>query len=133
MEMNFHDNTVHGIEFIDEEYSCLFVMNIDHILEWIKEESKFSFRIQPAKLIFSDVSAFSIKMEKVGLTMNSYMDTILSIDSTPVEGKNCSKYVIVLLGGNRIELESSGFELAIFGGSVVKTEQFLTKSERGNA
>ena len=133
MEMSFHDNKVHGIEFIDEDYSCLFVIDIDHIQEWIKEESTFSFKIQPSKLVFADVSSFSIKMERTNLTINSYLDTILNIESAPVEGKNVRMYVIEMLGGNCIELESTGYSLEYFGKSVVKSEQYLTKSERGNA
>lgn len=57
--LSWHDNEVHGIRWCNpnEEYRFDVVLDIDHILKWVKQpDGSFTFVIAPALLIFHEVT-----------------------------------------------------------------------------
>ena len=125
----YHDNTIHSIEFIDEDYETNLMLEIDYISEWKERNDKYSFEISPATLIYKDVSNLEIKISKPGFTQESYLDVILDITTKEING-NRYKYVIKLLNDNYMQFEAKGSELIIRGKALLKSEQHLTTSER---
>ena len=75
----YHDNTIHSIEFIDEEFETNLALDIDYISEWKKCGDKCNFVISPATLMFKGASDLAIRITKPGFTQESYLDVILDI------------------------------------------------------
>lgn len=61
--LSWHDNKVYSISFPDKEYNIK--LDIDFIIEWIKEEdcNSFKFLVAPTILKFKNVSDLSIKID----------------------------------------------------------------------
>ncbi|MCP5076832.1 MAG: hypothetical protein GY951_02070 [Psychromonas sp.] len=131
-DATYHDNTIHSVEFIDEEYETKLVLDIDYISEWEECGDRCKFKISPASLIFEGVGDLDIKITKPGFTQQSYMDVILDIKTTELNG-NRKKYVIQLLNESYIQFEATGSLLKVRGKALLKNEQHLTTSERENA
>lgn len=60
----FHDNLVHGISFLAEDFTAELHLDIDHILRWPTcEDEETLFEVTKALLRFCDISDLSINME----------------------------------------------------------------------
>ena len=86
----FHDNQIHGIAFRtadpDEgDWTSELVLDIDHIVEWIKVDAGVRFRVQPADLIFHDVTDLRLRLDGVmdGFSVAIALPWILQIDREP--------------------------------------------------
>lgn len=60
----FHDNLLHGISFLVEDFTAELFLEIDHILKWPTcADEKIVFEVSKARLRFCDISDLSINME----------------------------------------------------------------------
>ncbi len=131
-DATYHDNPIHSIEFIDENYNTDLVLDIDYISEWINADGNYQFRISPAYLTFKEVSNLNICINKPALTQHGYLETILDIKTKLLESGS-TKYTISLLPDSYIEFCSSGSTLEIEKKEFIKNVQYLTKAERERA
>jgi hypothetical protein len=54
-EMSWHDNPVHGLRIVEGPYEAgELILDLDYILEWIKDEEGFRFRTPPTHLRFRE-------------------------------------------------------------------------------
>jgi len=128
-DTSYHDNPIHAIEFIDEEYETTLVLDIDYISEWLNCEEKYKFKISPAYLSFKNVKNLHINIKKPNLSQYSYLETIIDIKVKKNESEYAF-YTIELLGGNTIKFEAMESILRIKNMEFVKDVQYLTKAER---
>ena len=131
-EVSFHDNRIHSISFVDENFETSLILDIDHILEWVPSGDACQFRITPAKLKYNNVSDLELKLSKPGFTINSYLETIIDVNTEEI-AKDRIEFTISLLDGNSIKFVASSFSLEILGIPKLKPEQYLTVLERENA
>ncbi len=63
-QMSWHDVHVHGFRITEGDGGTgdLF-LDIDYILEWIRVEDKFSFRIVPATLCFHEITDLCLSLD----------------------------------------------------------------------
>ena len=131
-DTTYHDNPIHSIEFVDENYNTDLVLDIDYIAEWINSKGNYQFKISPAYLTFKGVSNLNIRINKPALTQHGYLETILDI-KTKLQDNGSTKYTIILLPDSYIEFCSSGSTLEIEKQEYIKDVQYLTKAERKRA
>lgn len=127
---SFHDNYVHAMAFTNEGFEPAdFELDIDHIKEWLCDESPCNFVIAPAILCFKNVSSLNVSIKQDGFTMNSYLGCILEVKLTHIQ-KSRAVYEIIMTHGDFIKFEAEASTLAYTGSEVKTTVQYLTKSER---
>ncbi len=55
-ELSWYDNHIHALRIVEvSDGAGELILDVDHIVEWIKLEPGFNFRIVPVTLIFHDV------------------------------------------------------------------------------
>jgi len=65
-ELSWHDNHVHGIAIREGEHGTgELILDLDYIVEWIKDGNKFKFKIAPALLTFHRISDLIISLNYV--------------------------------------------------------------------
>ena len=128
----FHDNPIHSIEFIDEDYNTDLILDIDYITEWIECDGKYQFKISPAFLTFTEVSDLKINILKTDLTQNGYLETILDMKTEKLDNGS-TKHTIVLMSNNYIEFCAKAKVLDVSTTELIKDVQYLTKAERKRA
>jgi len=130
--MTWHDNTLHGISFVDENFSNDLVLDIDYIEQWLNEAGLYRFKVAPAKLVFHDVSQLQVNLLNNGpQTMFAYLATINGIGREQLSEKR-SKWTVDLLGckENSITFEASGFTQETYKDATISTSQHLTADQR---
>ncbi len=130
--MTWHDNTLHGISCVDENFSNDLVLDIDYIEQWLNEAGLYRFKVAPAKLVFHEVSQLKISLLNDGpRTMFAYMATINGIGREQLS-ENRYKWVIDLLGcqENKITFEAAGFTQESYKEAIISTSQHLTVDQR---
>jgi|APLak6261669570_1056073.scaffolds.fasta_scaffold71474_1 hypothetical protein len=127
---SFHDNYVHAMAFTNEGFEPAdFELDIDHIKEWLCDETPCNFIIAPAILCFKNVSSLSVSINQEGFTMNSYLGCILEIRLTHLQNSR-AVYEIIMTHDDFIKFEADASTLTYTGSEVKTTVQYLTKSER---
>lgn len=130
--LTWHDNTLHGISFTDENFKNDLQLDIDYILEWMNAEGTNRFRVAPAHLVFHDVTGLRINLGHSPVpTMYSYLASIVGIGRKKVEDDRYL-WTIQLLGheDNRILFEASGFTMTTYKPAIVSEVQHLTTEQR---
>jgi len=63
-EMSWHDNHVHALRIVEvSDGAGDLILDVDHIVEWIKNGTGFNFRIVPATLTFHDVMFLRMSLD----------------------------------------------------------------------
>jgi hypothetical protein len=130
--ITWHDNTLHAISLVDEDFKNDLTLDIDYIQEWKNEEGAYRFRVAPAHLVFHDVTGLRINLGHSPIpTMYSYLATIVGIGREKVE-ENRYLWTIDLLGhpDNRIMFEASGFTQTTYKPAIESEAQHLTADQR---
>ena len=132
--ITWHDNVLHAISFVDEDFKNDLILDIDYIIEWLNQDCgcSYEFRVAPAHLVFHEVSNLKINFSKgPQLMMFSYLADINAISREPM-GENRYRWEIHLLGGegNLISFEASGFTQQTYKEPIVTTLQHLTSEQR---
>ena len=126
---SFHDNYIHAMAFTDENFSSDLELDIDHIKEWLCDETPCNFVIAPARLSFKNVSSLAISINREGFTMNAYLGCILEIKLTHLQNLR-AMYEIIMVGNESIKFEAESSMLTYTGDEIKTTVQYLSKSER---
>ena len=139
--MSWHDNAIHGMRFIEGQDGCgELVLDIDYILEWIKVENYFTFRCQPATLIFRGVSDLRMTIDYASQSAGF---SPFSIDGIERRSEQRVGYVAYLWKipinwpDGEITFEATGFEQLSRGESrltdagALKPEERLNNPEQG--
>ncbi|HSD10500.1 MAG TPA: hypothetical protein VLF14_05930 [Candidatus Binatia bacterium] len=90
--LSWHDNHIHAIalrvgEPAAGDWTSDLVLDIDHILEWVREEGgRMRFRIAPAKLVFHGVTDRRIHIDdgSSGLQVAHGLPSIHRIEREPI-------------------------------------------------
>lgn len=60
-ELSWHDNAIHGIHIISEQFDGKLMLDIDYITQWLcGTDKQVRFLIAPATLLFEDVTDLAI-------------------------------------------------------------------------
>ena len=63
-EMSWHDNHVHALRIVAGEHGAgELVLDIDYIVEWLRNGGAFQFRLVPAILRFTEVTDLRISLD----------------------------------------------------------------------
>jgi hypothetical protein len=77
-DISWHDNVIHSISMIDENWESDLILGIDYITKWIcNNDNTCQFMIAPAKLVFHNVEALEIEIKKSGFQQQSYLGMII--------------------------------------------------------
>ena len=133
-EMSWHDNYVHGIQFVGGQHgSGELVLDIDYIVEWLQGSSGFQFKVVPATLRFREVTNLRIEIDYAAMTaaMGPF-----SIDGIRRRSEQRERYVAqcwsipLNFPGGGISFEAEGYEQIAWGKLVVSELQGLERSQR---
>lgn len=136
-EMSWHDNVVHAIRIIKGEHGTgRFILDIDYILEWLKDESgSIAFRIAPATLEFREVTNLKIALDYETPTAGL---TPFSLDRIDRRHERRDRYsavvwnLVVNWPDGSISLEAKGFTQHLRRPPVISSEQWLSSESRGD-
>ncbi len=135
--MSWHDNHVHALRVFEGEHGAGELwLELDYILEWLKEDQGLLFRIVPVQLRFADVSSLRVTLDYATVTAAMGPFSVASIERTfEVRARYTASLwkIIVNWPVGEIEFEASGFEQVPIGGEVLSRRQVLTPQERGDA
>lgn len=128
-DFTFHDNHIHGISCVDEDFSCDLILDLDHILEWHCERDPCEFVVAPAWLTFRNVRALVVSITKPELTMNAYLGIIDHVVTEALAAGH-SRYEVQLAGGDFLRFEAESVELKVWGAPITSTTQQLVTALR---
>ncbi|NNF29060.1 MAG: hypothetical protein HKN73_17685 [Gemmatimonadetes bacterium] len=141
----FHDNQIHGIAFRAADpdlgdWTSDLILDIDHVLEWVRDGDRIQFRVQPATLTFHGVTDLRLRLDGTvdGHSIGVALPWILEIERDhPLEpprdpGRPAYAWRIVLAStpDGEISFGSWGYTLELRGEPVLQDEQGLTFAQR---
>ena len=136
-EMSWHDNHVHALRIVEvADGAGDLILDVDHIVEWIKNGSGFNFRIVPVTLTFHDVMFLRMTLDYVTPTAAFGPFMIHGIERT-IEQR--PRYLAQLWKidiswpRGEIAFESRGFTQRAMGEAVLSDGQCLSAEERQRA
>ena len=135
--MSWHDNHVHSIRIVETgDGAGDLILDIDHIVEWIKADPGFQFRIVPAKLTFHDVMFPRISIDYAARTAAFAPFMIHGIERREEQRTH---YLAILWKieisspVGEISFEARGFTQEAMSGPVLSSSQCLSAEERTSA
>jgi len=135
--MSWHDNHVHAIRLTEGDNGAgELLLDIDHILEWIKSDDQFRFRVQPAALVFHGVTFQKISIDYAAVSAGFGPFVIDGIERHIEKRERYDAQMWRLpisWPGGEITFEATGFIQKAFGWPVVTQRQLLSPAERPNA
>lgn len=136
-DFDVHDNIVHGIRMISENFTSELVVDIDHILEWPECREGGKFKVCVACLKFHDVTDLTVRIEwgDSGYTVavSDMMINEVVFDKTESTLRFESYYSVTVRmsdGNSFFHFGSSGVSLEILSDSMFTSNQYLTSAER---
>lgn len=144
-QLSWHDDHVYGfdLELGDPErddWTSDLVLDLDHIVEWVRGEDRMRFRVAPASLVFHGVTDLRIALawEDTGFRATPYLPSIDAIERRPVEDQKVFldrpyyAWEIRFNGprGGAIGFGAVGFTLALLREPTLCDEQQLTREQR---
>ena len=136
-QMSWHDNHVHALRIIEGEHgSGDLVLDLDYILEWLKADEGFQFRMVPVTLRFRCVTNLRIELDysRASAALGPF-----SIHAIERRGEVRERYTAQCWTINinwppgEISFEADGYEQEAWGKVVVSAEQRLQPQQRANA
>lgn len=132
--MSWHDNHVHSLRLIEGEHgSGELVLDLDYIIEWLRESGGFRFRIVPVHLRFQKVTNLRLALDYAGPSAAMGPFSIDHIASTTEQRERytAQRWEIVLnWPRGEISFEATGFEQTAWGKVQVSDRQGLMPEER---
>lgn len=144
----WHDDTVYGMRFhkpdlisphgLPDDWTSLFILDIDHIVDWVRADAGVRFRVAPADLIFRDASDLEMAIDwgdsggQIGVPEPS-IDFIGREPASRSRGvAPYYRWRIVLNhpAGGEIAFCARGFELNLRREPVLRDEQRLPVADR---
>jgi hypothetical protein len=136
-DMSWHDNHVHALRIVEGEHGCgELVLDLDYILEWMKEPAGFRFKIVPAHLRFRGVSDLRIDLNYAAASAAMGPFAIHRIERREEVHERYTAQcwsIEVNWPGGSISFEADGFTQEAWGQVVVSELQRLMPGERVHA
>jgi len=136
-EMSWHDNHVHGLRIVETgDGAGDLILDIDHIVEWIKAGPGFQFRIVPARLTFHDVMFPRISIDYAARTAAFAPFMIHDIERREEQRTH---YLAILwkieitFPVGEISFEARGFTQEALSEPILSPGQCLSAGERTSA
>ena len=139
-DISWHDNVIHSISMIDENWESDLILGIDYITKWIcNNDNTCQFMISPAKLVFHNVESLEINIKKSGFQQQSYLGMIIDDiikDKIPNsrDKKDLWTFRFCETGdvedNYKLSFISSGFTQTLVKEPILKDEQTLMSFER---
>lgn len=140
-DSQFHDNAIHGISFVTEDFRSDLCLDIDHIIQWptcaAVENKDPVFTISKAVLTFHDVTDLVINIDwgASGYTTSVSGFYIVSIEKekidTPLRFLEYYKWqVITNQLRSKLTFGASGMSLNLVGAPISVNRQYLKEIER---
>jgi hypothetical protein len=131
----WHDNHVHGFRILEGEHGTgQFVLDIDHILKWIKIGNSFRFVVAPATLTFHEVSDLRLCLDYATPTAGITPPSIDTVERQPKAFPNGYRTftwrVSFAWPHGEATFQSSGFSLVQWGEPSEGLGQWLQPEER---
>jgi len=137
----FHDNLIHGISFVTENFRSDLCLDIDYIIQWPQcigaEDDEPLFIVSKALLSFHDLTDLKVNMDwgASGFSTSVTGFFIERIDQekidTPLLFENYYKWDIVICDHrSKLSFGASGMSLDLIGGAMSVNRQYLTENER---
>lgn len=132
-DLNFHDCQIYSFGFDSDNYELLF--DIDLILKWHTEKSKWKFSVSPVTIVFKNV--YDIEMD-IDSNTQLIMDDIIksnprtpkNTDHLPANTLEYDWYFDLIVGGE-IRFKSIGMTMYKRKESIKQSGQTLTLDKRG--
>lgn len=138
--ISWHDNVIHSISMIDENWESDLILGIDYITKWIcSDDNTCQFMVAPAKLVFHNVESLELNIKKPGLQQQSYLgmiiDEIIKEKTLRKSDKlNLWTFKFCDIGDAKenfkLSFVSSGFTQTLLKEPILKDEQSLMSYER---
>ena len=136
-EMSWHDNHVHALRIVEvSDGAGDLILDVDHIVEWIKDGNAFNFRIVPVTLTFHDVMFLRMTLDYATPTAAFGPFMIHGIERrTEQRPRYLAQLWKVDISWPRgeIEFEARGFTQRTLGEAVLSQGQCLSAKERERA
>jgi hypothetical protein len=134
-EMSWHDNYIHGLQFVEGEYGAgELILDLDYILEWTRSDSgRFQFKIAPATLTFREVTNLKLNIDYQSISAAMGPFSIAGITQTHEKRERYTARIWKIelnFPVGQLVFESSGFEQNLWGRTVLADQQVLAVAER---
>jgi len=136
-EMSWHDVHVHGFEIVrneGENGTAELILDIDYILEWLKNEGKISFVLAQASLRFHEVFGLRLALDYVKPTAGMCAFSLAGIERERLvfpTGYASYKWKLPINWPvGEIEFQSPGFTQSLTGQLFRQSSQCLEPSQR---
>ena len=135
-QMSWHDVHVHGFRVVEGEHGTgELILDIDYILEWLKGEKGFQFRIAPALLQFHQMSNLRFSLDYAKPTAGIVPFSLNGIKREPIShatGHNSFRWELEInWPDGALSFESPGFTQSLRAPECVTANQRLLPTERG--
>ena len=146
--LSWHDNIIYGLGFdvgdsFQGDWHSDLVLDIDHIVEWVREADQVQFRVAPATLTFHNVTDLRVAVDfgDGGQQISLHELSIDMITRERVENQKICldrPYYDWLIGlnvprGGTIAFGASGFTQSLRATPVLCDEQRLPAADRAAA
>ena len=123
----WHDNTIYGLHLRSPDpgrqwWHSELVLDIDHIVGWVRRDDLYLFRMAPATLVFDWVSDLRISVDFTGDPMSSAITewSINVIEQTPIPSEKGGatyqwRILLNVPTGGEIAFRASGHRLSLRG------------------
>jgi hypothetical protein len=136
-QMSWHDNHVHALRFVQGEYgSGDLILDIDYIVEWVREPAEMKFRILPATLRFTGVTNLRVTLDYASATaaMGPFSIHTIGRRTEARERYEAQLWTIMLNWPvGELSFEAGGYEQTGWGKLVLASRQHLLPEERSDA
>ena len=135
-EMSWHDNHVHALRIVEGPHGAgELILDLDYILEWIREPDGYKFRILPVALRFIEVTDLRVALDYATPTAALGPFSIHSIERRTVPRERYAAEIwkiSINWPKGEITFEAKGYEQQATGTAVVSKSQCLHPAERNH-
>jgi hypothetical protein len=136
-QMSWHDNHVHALRIVETgDGAGDLILDVDHIVEWIKGDPGFQFRIVPVTLTFHDVMFLRMSLDYATPTAAFGPFMIHAIERRTEQRPRYLAHlwkVEISWPRGEITFEARGFTQRAMAGPVLSQGQCLSAEERQRA
>jgi len=136
-EMSWHDNYVHALRIVEvSDGAGDLILDVDHIVEWIKNGNAFNFRIVPVTLTFHDVMFLRMTLDYATPTAAFGPFMIHGIERRTEQRPRYSAQlwkIDISWPRGEITFEARGFTQCAKGEAILSQGQCLSAAERERA
>lgn len=136
-EMSWHDNHIHALRIVEiSDVAGDLILDVDHIIEWIKKDPGFNFRIVPVTLTFHDVMFLRMSLDYATPTAAFGPFMIHGIERRTEQRERYLAQlwkIDISWPRGEIAFEARGFTQRARGGPILSQGQRLSAQERERA